>query len=434
MLVLAAAPALAGCGSAHANADGGDGAPITPDGTVEPIAGMHAYDVTALLSATSNGPLPPPTDHFTLVVDADARRVIAGGKGRGASVPLTTTDGRTFRSAGGFSVGREGEICSGVQDLQYDTFELTVTDGALTGTARGRASISCGDCVALAPFAATLNGTPDTTAPALLTSGAVPTTAFDPFVLVASEPLPASATAQLIDDDGAAIELVPTIVGDAERPLVVGFAKPPVVLRAGQGYVVTFDGLVDFAGNADLSGAPLRITSLPDAPLVPEDGFESAVDAAEVGGAQVVTGDPLPPIAGKVSVYAGSTLDAPRGVAGGDHPLGVRLARQPGDATLRLTYRVVGVTMAPAFSGSLRIGAEGGALAPPVYTFPAPSPAEKLLVGAQPVFVSGATTMMVPLPADVTDEALLVIAATPLSCGLSVSPQAGLLIDDLTLE
>ena len=434
VLALAAIPFLVGCGKdGQAKADGGDGASFTPDGAIGPIAGMHAYDVTAVLTA-SKGPPPGPTNAFTLIVDADARLAIAGGKGRGAKVPLTTTDGRTFRASGGFTVGGDAETCSGVVEMRYDALEVAVTDRALTGTASGTAYISCGDCSIPVAFTAKLTGTTDETPPWLLAFGLVPASPFDSFEVVASEPLPARATARLIADDGAAIDLVPDTIELATPPIVVGFLKPEVVLRAGQGYVVALDGLVDFAGNAERSAPPLRLAAFGDAPLVPEDGFESAVAGTEVGGALVMAGGPLPPIAGNTSVYMGSALGVPRGVAAPVRALSVRLARQAGDTMLRFTYRSVGVAMPPLFSGYLQVGAAGGVPGPAVYSFAAGGPTETVMVGDQPVVVSAASTMTVPLPADVTDEALLVITSSFGECGGVREPPAGLLIDDVTLE
>jgi len=428
LLALAAAPCLGGCGKgAQATPDGGDGAPISWDGA---IAGMHAFDVTAVLHAKSNGPPPPPTNGFTLVVDTAARLAIAGGKGQGATVALTTTDGRTLRSTAGFTVGGGGGSVS--ERFQYDTFEVTLTDGALAGTATGTASLSAGEQVLSAPFTATLAGRADETAPTLLAFG-TPTNPFDGFALIASEPLPTSAAARLVADDGAAIDLVPALV-DGAVPIVVGFSKPDVVLRAGQGYVVALDGLVDFAGNVDRGGQPLRLATFRDAPLAPEDGFESAVAGSELGGALVVSGEPLPAIAGTASLYVGSKLDTPRGVAAPLFPLGIRLARQAGDTTLRFTYRTVDLTTTPSFLGLLWVGAEGGATGPAISSFPSTGAVETLTIGAQTIYARAAVTMAVPLPADASDDVLLVVAPATPSLGVFQTPPTGLLIDDVRLE
>ncbi len=427
LFALAAAPYLGGCGKGtQATPDGGDGAPISWDGA---IAGMYAFEVTAVLHAKSNGPPPPPTNGFTLVVDTAARLAIAGGKGQGATVALTTTDGRTFRSAAGFTVGGGG---STVNEVRYDTFDVTLTDGLLTGTATGTATISAGEQLLSVQFMATLAGRADESTPALL-AFATPANPFDWFELFTSEPLPTRATARLVADDGASIDLVPRIV-DGAVPFIVSFAKPDIVLRAGQTYVVTFDGLIDFAGNVDRASPSLRITSFGDAPLVPEDGFESAVAGSEVGGALVVTGEPLPAIAGSASLYTGGKLDTPRGIAAPVFPLGVRLARQAGDTMLRFTYRVVGVTTPPTFPGGLWVGAEGAATGKPISSFASTEPLEMLTVGGQAVYASAEGTMAVPLPADATDDVLLVIAPSIVPSGVFQTPPVGLLIDDVRLE
>src|SRR5678816_2409551 len=192
-LVLLGASCLAGCGGgAHAKPDGGGDGPITADGA---ITGMHAYNVTAVLRPTTPGVSPPATSSFTLIADTEARLAIAGGNGRGAAVSLTTTDGLTYHGGGSFTVGDDGEACSGVVDVRYDSFEVTLADRSVTGTATGSATISCGDCSFFAPFAATLTGTTDDTAPTLHATGGSPASPFDPFTLIASEPLPASAAA-----------------------------------------------------------------------------------------------------------------------------------------------------------------------------------------------------------------------------------------------
>jgi hypothetical protein len=424
-----------GCGkSGQKNPDGGDGSLTMVDtGTLDaPGAGVRAYDVVAVLRADGSTSLPP-TNRFTVVQDLSALRMIAGGNGRGAVVGVTTSDGRTFRSTGGFAVGDDStDGCSVPEDVRYDSFEVTLTDSALTGTASGAATISCGDCAFTVPFAATLTGTRDKMLPTLRPSGPLPATPFDSFGLVTSEPLPATATAKLVADDGAAIDLIPQITS-GDLPFVAGFTKPEVVLRAGQGYVVTLDGLVDFAGQSDKAGPPLRLTTFVDPPTVPEDGFESATGSA-LGGAMVMTAGALPAIAGNTSLYIGTkgapALDAPNG-----RSLAVRLARQAGDTKLRFSYRVVAIQSANLISAMVRVGSEGASPGDAVYGIGnMATPTEKLTVGGMPVFASVAAEMEVPLPADATDHVLFVIAPSNIFCFPGGSPSEGLLIDDLRLE
>ena len=388
-LALAVVSWCGGCGkTAQKNPDGGDGSLTMVDaGTPDaPATGMRAFDVVAVLRADGSTSLPP-TNRFTLVQDLSALRMIAGGNGRGAVVGVTTSDGRTFRSTGGFAVGADNaDACSGPEDIRYDSFEVTISNGSLTGTATGAATISCGDCAFMVPFSATLTGAPDKTLPTLRASGAAPATSFDSFSLVASEPLPATATAKLVADDGAAIDLIPQITS-GDVPFISAFSKPDVVLRAGQGYVVTLDGLVDFAGQSDKVGPPLRFTAFVAAPTVPEDGFESATGSV-LGGAMVMTDGALPAIAGHTSLYIGTqgapALDAPNG-----RSLAIRLARQAGDTKLRFSYRVVAPQSATLISALVRVGSEGASPGDPIYGIGnMATPTEKLMVGGNPVFAS----------------------------------------------
>ena len=428
-LVVLAASWSAGCGkSGAANPDGGDGSLTVPDA---PVAGRRSFDMIAVLSGDGSTNLPP-NNRFTMVLDVDARLAIVGGNGRGAVVGVTSNDGRTFRSAGTFEVGGDASPCSGTTGVKYDNFEVTIANGSLTGTANGSASISCGDCIFFVPFGATLTGTVDVTPPRLLGSGFTPSTPFDSLGLVVSEPLPVGATARLVADDGAAIDLVPTIV-DGIEPLVVGFTKREIVLRAGQGYAVPLDGLVDFAGQADLTGPPLRLVSFPAAPTVVEDGFESATGSV-LGGAMVMTAGALPAIAGNTSLYIGG-----KGAPGLDSSIGrsltVRLAREPSDTKLRFSYRAVTVQAQGGFSGMLRVGSEGAASGSPVFNFASAVTSQTITVGGQTAYASPVAVVETALPSDAVDEVLLVIAPLNFGCGPAlINNSGGLLIDDLRLE
>jgi hypothetical protein len=423
---LIVAASSGGCGRVAATTDG---SPATPDGGT----GRRSFDVLAVLTAADGGTGSglPATNGFTLVLDPDASRAIAGGNGFGAVVGVTSTDGRTFRSTAPFAVGDDPSACTSVGNVMYQALEVTITGGSLAGTASGIAVVSCGDCSFNVPFSASLSGTADTTPPTLRASGPPPSNPFDLFNLVTSEPLPATAVARLVADDGAAIDLVPQIV-DGTVPLIVGFSKPDVVLRAGQGYVVAFDGLVDFAGLTDPTGPPLRLSSFPAAPTVPEDGFESATSDT-LGGALVMTGGPLPAIDGNTSIYIGGGgapgLDLSTG-----RSLMVRLERQPGDTTLRFSYRVVAFQILPTFYGVLRVGSEGASTGPPVNGIVDQSSAtEMLTVSGRTVFATVPAEMDVALPADATGTVLLVLGPNRSACS-EPSTGEGLLIDDLRLE
>jgi hypothetical protein len=435
-----AAVSAGGCGKgAQAKPDGGDGSlTTTPDATSIPDAlsgARHAFDVTAALHATGGvtGSGLPATNSFTLVLDADARLAIAGGNGRGAVVAVATDDGRTYRSTAPFTVGAPiADGCSGPEDVTYSGFDVTIAGGSLTGTATGNASISCGDCIFVVAFTAKLSGRADATAPTLRASAFLPTTPFDPIAVLASEPLPSTATARLVADDGAAIDLMPTAM-DGALPLIVGFTKPDVVLRAGQGYVVTLDGLVDFAGHVPPADPPLRLTSFPAAPVVAEDGFESATGST-LGGAMVMTAGALPAIAGNTSLYIGGP-GAPGLDASNGRSLSVKLARKAGDTALRFSYRVVAASAQPVFQGAFRIGSEGGPAGTLVYGIGNPQgTTEMLTVAGKAAYASPVAQNDVPLPADTTGEVLFVIEPSSTTCFRGGLGATGLLIDDLRLE
>src|SRR6185436_2172957 len=111
----------------------------------------------------------PPTNAFLLVLDREARRAILGGAGRAAVVPVTTSDGRTFKVTAPFSVGApSGTRCAEVLAVDYKSLEVTITGDTLVGRAAGTAQISCGDCIFNQAFSAALTGTLDVKAPFIL--------------------------------------------------------------------------------------------------------------------------------------------------------------------------------------------------------------------------------------------------------------------------
>jgi hypothetical protein len=423
------APWAGGCGTgARAPADAGRDT-SSPDSLAR---GRRAFDVVAALTTATMDSEVPPTNSFTLVLDAEARVVIAGGEGTGVVVPVTSTDGRDFHSQGSFTVGGPPVACPAVTEVRYDSFEIAVRDdGSLGGTAQGAANVSCGDCGFDVAFTAALSGTPDVTPPVLHAAGLGSISAFDGFSLTATEPLPASATARLTGSAGASFDLVPQVV-DGAIPLVVGFSKPDVVLPVGQGYVVAFDGLVDFAGLVDHT-APLRLTSFPDAPLVPQDGFESAT-GNELGGALIMAAGQLPAISGNTSLYIGS-MGAPLLGSPTARSLLVRLARPAGSTTLRFSYRVIGAQAQSFFSGVVGVGTEGRTPGPTGSGFVSARATEPLTAGAQTLYASAVGTLEATLPDDAGDEVLVSVAQSSLGCsGPLQASTGGLLIDDLRLE
>src|SRR5204863_10089231 len=166
----------------------------------------------------------PASNRFTLVANADQKIVFAGGSGSGR-VLAAGIHGNTIDSGTTFVVGGQSSDCSPAGSVQYDTFTVTVdVAGSLAGTAAGRVNLSCLGCSDCVPFTAVLTGNADGTAPTLLGPG--PVDPIDPFWLMASEPLPATATARLVAEDGTAIDLVPSMADASPVPLVLAFYNP----------------------------------------------------------------------------------------------------------------------------------------------------------------------------------------------------------------
>ena len=426
-LVVLLALAMLGCGGSGAGA---------PDGGTEDAvsaetgpAGLRSFDVVAMLTGSLKGV--PATSKFTLVLDAAAHHIIAGGGGRADVVPVTTSDGRIFHTTKTFTVGTLASCGLGT-GLQFDPGDLTIDGSSLRASLKGAAEISCGDCSFAQPFSATLVGTDDVTAPLVLGTSS-PSSPFDPFAVFASEPLPETASARLVGDDGSAVDLEPMMDPKAPvggLPVIVGFTKPDAVLQDGQGYLVDFGGLVDFAGH--VGSGNLRLASFPKAPVIAEDGFESAVGPT-LGGAAVITDGPLAPLTGTHSVYIGGPMaPRPTNVAPG-MALSVRFGVQPGDAMLRFNFRVVASVDAPGFIGDVRVGSLGRSAGVATPVSAVDDGVETVWPGGTSVQLGSLQAMAVALPSDRTSDLVVVIEAQGTSCGPSRS-SAGLLIDDLRAQ
>jgi hypothetical protein len=433
LLALASAP---GCGGRGAGLrDGGI------DATVEApsLSGLRAFEVTATLTTSNDGGIPvtlPPRNTFTLVLDVEAGHAIVGGKGTGAVVPVTTADGRTFQTAKVFAVGLpSGNGCLSLDAIYYESIEITVDGATLQGKATGNAAVSSGDVMPRGAFTATLVGAADTKPPSLIpgqgTAGATP---FDFFSVLTSKPLPATAKARLVAGDGSTIDLLPRL-SEGTPPLITAFKKPDVVLAPGEGYTVTVDGLVDFVGNSGATEPPLRLSTFKAAPVVPEDGFESAVGTT-LGGATLIRSGPLAPLAGAASAYVGSAGSPLGGGASASTALNVRLTLQPGDTTLRFSYRVVSSVRDVAFGGGLRFGSVGHSPGSSILLSTALANTPEVWPGDVSVFLSPVGTAEVAIPSDAQGELLVSIAIHDSQCASppAGNPPGGILIDDLRVE
>jgi hypothetical protein len=414
------------------------------DGSVEhetaevPAAALRAFDVIAGLRARPDGgTVPaalPSSVRFTVVLDADASRIIAGGQGTGTVVLVTSTDGSTFAATSSFDVDLPPQgTCGDTSRVTFKDFDFTVGGDAFRGHAGGLVGISCGDCFFTVPFVADVEGAVDATAPTLVAAvGDVGP--FDPVSVLASEPLPGDVTARLVDPAGFALALDPIVHDGGAVPVVVGFTSPNVVLGTGGGYAIELGGLVDFSGRRAPGGAPLRVGSFPVPPLVPPDGFESATGKM-LGGAAIVRASSsvtdLAPITGAQSVYLGS-LSAPIAGQPGISPrLLVRLAVPVGATAIRFSYRVVS-PLRTGLVASVSFGSVGKSphrdSAAELGTTPTP-----IGLSGGPGVLGGVETKALPLPADHTDEIIFELSAFASDCGPEML-SGGLLVDDLRVE
>jgi hypothetical protein len=271
-------------------------APDAPDASIDlvvdappadapPLTGRHVYDVVATLTARpqDGGQVfspPPETNHFTLVLDADARRILGGGGGSANAMNVTAGPGGSFRFAtdprpfsAAFSVAIQSTLpCMGITSIEYTSMTFVASGTSLTGTAEGFAYYTQGDTFSPSPFTATLVGGPDVTAPRVLSSGSTLVNPLASLFLRVSEPVTASSKARLVAAGGGSVELTPSVRNDADGA-IVGFQTPAVVLSYGESYRIDATGVTDFAGlSGSASDETFSTPAVP--PLVAEDGFE----------------------------------------------------------------------------------------------------------------------------------------------------------------
>ena len=388
--------------------------------------GFISFDVTAQLTPGGDGGAGdvPPMGALTLVIDNARKWAVAGANGEATVFSPTYLDGRVLAYAPDIALG--SGFTTGVE-LEYTSLDLTVSGSTVSGTSWGSAAIPSAGCALGHEFGAAFTGTADVTPPALAPNNLFLTDPFADWSIATTEPLPKSLTAKahLVGDTGPTIELEPATGPMGAGPVVMlGFRKPNVVLKPGATYTVSADGLVDFAGNAAVAATPRQVAAIVAAPLVPEDGFESATSAT-LGGATVVTTNA---IAGSRSLYVGfAGAPALGGVAPGN-TLVVRLALQPGDTAVRFSFRSVGRDASASFPVTYAtVGSVGGQIA---WRSIGDSGGSSVTSGE--VTLGPLGTMTVPLPADAAGE-VVVGLATQFTCSPLADP-GGMLVDDLRAE
>jgi hypothetical protein len=246
----------------------------------------------------------------------------------------------------------------------------------------------------------------------------------------ASEPLGESA-ASLIGAQGDVFALGAQIK-EGPPPFTLAFVRSPLMLNWGTTYQITTEALIDLAGNMGVQSARPTVATPPAPPLVAEDGFES-VATSTLGGAAVLDGTTLAPLAGAKSLMIASWSGGPLGTAG--RSVAVRLPIESGDTVLRFSSRIIATSSftGDASLGEIRTGVPGRDVE--VTHLSAP----KDLVETQhptmgTIYVGPLLTISAPLPMGARGEASIQIAA---SGGLACGPQPGqvaMIIDDLRVE
>jgi hypothetical protein len=449
-----AALTLVACGSSglkiDAPADGGDGASsdapridARDDAAVDeapvdaPPAGFRAYDITATVTVTppagEGGWVDFPKTHvFTLAWDPGTGTAFVGGGGNFSSTEVTTTDDPTFTSQTWQADVPLADSCEGVAHIRYEHATFSLTAGALTGTASGTVSYMTGDLVLQANITATLAGILDATAPSF-TAPQSPVDPLAPLAFVASEPLAPTSQASLVGTvSGDVVALSAQSIDNQERA-TRAFLVPNVMLRAGETYTLVTDAVVDFVGNKPAAGASFSTEAAP--PLVPEDGFES-VTGTMFGGAGVLRGGTLTPIAGQTSLLLNTGFGGGFGFLPYDlgSSLKVRLAVSPGDTVVRFDDELIApdpIDQA-SFVGAIRVASTGGDVGAAM-NVDGKDFAKVTLPQDGDVYITPVTTYEIPLPAGAAGEVTLEIVGVTFACGLPPSPTV-LVLDNLRVE
>jgi hypothetical protein len=440
-LVALAVVGFAACGRAkNAAQDGGDAA--TPDGDAA-LVGFRSYDVTASLVVTpvrgdaGSGSWTefPTTFRFTFVWDPATGVGFTGANGRFAKVAIETAGNLTFRLAGS-SAWEANEpfdmACDGEGAISLDDVTFSLDGAGLHGKASGKATYQTNATIFEAPTTAEIVGVPDVTPPTFTSLG----TAVDPLaglqLEISSEPLPRESTASLVSTPhGDKVELGPLPL-DLLATSVRGFGVP-YALRHGETYTLVTDHVADYAGNKP--AAPVTFTTRAAPPLVPEDGFES-ITGTMFGGAGVLRGGPLMPIAGQTSLLLNTGYGGGFGFLPYDlgPSLSVRLAVAPGDTVIRFEEQLIAPDPIDAafFAGAINFGSVGGIVGSTT-NVAGTGFAKVTLPQLGDVYLSPVETLELPLPADAAGEITFEIVGQIGLCDPPPSPTV-LVIDNLRTE
>lgn len=274
----------------------------------------------------------PATHSFTVFVDAQGLRLVAGARGEGVAVALArTSTGFTTKEQFWLPIGGD-RFCQRVR-VAYQELSFSVEGGRLIGTGRGWAS---DDRIegSTASMTATLEGVLDQEPPTITTSSATIDPMGDDTYFGASEPLAESA-ASLIGAQGD-VFVLGAQVSEASPPFTTWFMRSPLMLNWGTTYQVMTEALFDLGGLMGVRNGGPTVATPPAPPLVAEDGFES-VTTPTLGGAVMAAGAIFKPLTGAKSLLiADGDLDEQKLTPS----VVLRLAVQPGDTVVRLSSRV----------------------------------------------------------------------------------------------
>jgi hypothetical protein len=386
-----------------------------------PFAGRRSFIVTAQVFDGS-GVASLASHGFTLTLDTGAERGIFGVPGGGFYRRFAADFGQLLLD-GTMQFGVPVSApCGGY--VQYDYLRVEVdASGRLTGSGWGSLNTSDGEMRDSTFATMVLTGVPDSEPPTLyLSPGGDVADPWTPIWIVASEPLPGqqkwpvlrSAGGDEVDFESAMDEFVSVL------------NKPQRMLRFGDEYRATFQGITDLPGN-EMHPAGAAFTTRPPPPLIAGDGFESITEAT-LGGAQVLSGAGAPVLAGTRSLYI-----PPVATLASQTQLAVRLAVAPGQKLVRFDFRTVNPSAA---SITWIVAGVGGELETATPASDVGAPTTAATINGTEVALGPTRHVEIPLRPDVRGEVAVVrTAAQGGRCGGPPPPPVpGAIIDDLRVE
>jgi hypothetical protein len=394
-----------------------------------PFVGRRSFVVTSQVFA-DGGASSVASHVFTMMLDADRRIAITGttGSGEVGAIEQNTAGELRLVSPLGFGVDVPASCVSSVT---YTDLAFTIgPTGRLSGSGRGQLTTYFTESANFVGATMSLTGVPDDEAPTLaLSAGGDLVEPWTPIWIVSSEPLPAQQMRPVLRSEGG--DLMTFTAPTGMEAFVAVLATPRKLLRHGDQYHVTVEGITDFAGNAPTGTATLAFKTRPPPPLAAADGFESVTDAT-LGGAQVLSGAGAPTISGTRSLYVPPVISL--GTSALVTQFALRLPIAPGDRVLRFSYRIA--NPGPDFGVYFVIASVGGTIVTANSFSDAGGTTTAATIGQAQVLLGPTMVATIGLPADAAGEIVFArVASQPTSCAEPTpQPVPGLIIDDLRAE